>query len=428
MSARRVVGSALSLLVAAACAPHSGVSVPRPLAPQDGPNASIHAMYSGGLIYRTINATFSVDQMAFALVGHLGGDGVIRVLYPESPRATGVVRGKKAVRIPSFAAMYDGAPGLMSFAVSPFRSQGSRMDSYDGGGNGFIFVIASRNRFNFDEISDGFAFDDVDVANYYHAFDARLAILDFAEHVAGGPFTLKFANSFSTQGFTSSAARAWDCSVLAAGGYGAMFSFWNYWGGGLPSVWSMGHFGRSRSHSYCGDQYAYGYGDPYRRRWYATGPTPDTTTTKPGLPVGPITPTLTRPPRRPITGPGRALAFEGGSAIERPTPITRGSRNSNVTRRRADRPIENETAHRRTADRPSRTRDGARAERRDDGARTEQPRSTTRSEPSRPSSSGERPSARPAETPRMTAPAREAPRPASTTTARKPDKPEPRER
>ncbi len=298
MSGRRLVALALLSLGLPACGPGKSTLAPIPIAPEDGPRASISVSYSGGLIDRSVDVFYSTDRNAYVVVGHLGGDGVISILHPSDARERALVSGKKSQSL-RFNAPYDGAPSLFSYAVSPFRSIGALTDSYDGRGHGYVFIIASDTPFDFRRISYGLEFDVIEVEDYQESSDPRLAIYRFAQGIVGWrmncsycaalpkPFTLKFANNFTTRARTSYGVRAWDCSLLAGLGLGYS-SYWNLWDYGLA--------GRHGLESRCGHAGRYAYYD-HRTNWYF------------GSPITPHTPVATNPkvptPRPPTTRPLR---------------------------------------------------------------------------------------------------------------------------
>lgn len=384
MSAQRLVALSFLVVVAAACAPRTGTQAPRPIAPENGPKGSLHVRYSGGLFYRTVDASFRVDENAFVIVGHLGGDGVIRVLYPASPfQAFRPVRAKQSIAVRSFMAGFDGAPSLLSQGRSPFRNLSAMHDSYDGRGHGFVFMIATRSLMYIDAISGAYEWDDLDVVDYLLTSDPRLAIREFADRLTGDDsYTLRFANSFSTQSFTSYASSAWDCSLLSSFGYGHLVNFWGSWGlgglsflgyGGSPYSGLSG-CGQNR-YAYYSPRYAY-YGYP---RQAAIGPRIPTAT--PGQPqpppMGPITPVLTRPTQRAFGEASRGV-FVGRSAFDR-RPATV---NSGLERRGSSSPRDEGIRNRPSgmqADRPStRSVDRPRASTtRGDSPRTDSPRSNS---------------------------------------------------
>ncbi|HEX6051796.1 MAG TPA: hypothetical protein VFZ21_21155 [Gemmatimonadaceae bacterium] len=216
MPGARSFGLAL-LLIGAACVQSPVSQAPRPLKPEDGPRASIHVTYMGGLLNRSVEAYFRSEQGAYVLVGHLGGDGRIRVLYPGTPDESGYVRGKKMYRTTRAPAYYDGIPSLFSFAVSPFRGLGAMHDSYDGRGHGYVFIVASRTPLRYGLLDDYAGWAEWEVEDYQRSHDPRYAVRTFADLVAGGAnYTLKFASSLMTTSYDTYASRAWDCTLLSS--------------------------------------------------------------------------------------------------------------------------------------------------------------------------------------------------------------------
>jgi len=421
-SARRILGSSLLLIGAAACVPQTGIEAPKPLKPEDGPRGTIYTSYSGGIFLRTVNAFFRMEEAAHVVVAHLSGDGVIRVVYPESPRQATLVRAKKTLQTGHFAGDYDAAPSLLTFTANPFRGLGASMDSYDGRGHGFVFMVATRTPMLLGQVADRNEWLDVEIEDYHWDHDPRYAIRDFAETIAGGePFTLRFAHSFSSQSFTTYAAAAWDCAMLSSYGLGHSYGFWGTWG--APQLWFLG---RSRDpysgFSSCGMQRglrSYAWNDFGRTA--DIGPRrPNPVTTVP--PTRPPTPTLARPGYRPITDPAPAVLVTR-RVIDRRDPATRtsGRRTRDVDARR--RVVVEEIGPRASRRPAERTRSS-------DDARASRPRETTDSERSRASETSRpvevsRPAperARPAEQPRSQ-PAR-ASSPSETRSSRPATKPE----
>jgi hypothetical protein len=328
----RVTGLVLLLVAGAACAPRATSVAPRPIKPEDGPKASIHASYSGGLTYRTVNASFHVEQNAYVVVAHLAGDGVIRIVHPQTPQESGRVWTGKRVSVRPIMSRFDGAPSLLSLGRAPFRTTSAMMDSYDGGGHGFVFLVATRYPMNFDAVSDGYEWDEFALTDYLTGSDPRVAIRTFADRMTGGGgYTLRFATSMSTLSFVSYAAMADDCALLSSLGYGYASGFWGSWGFAPLRLMNRSpfyYYPGSRnacypSYSYAGASYLYGrrYYDENRWNTLALGPR------RP--PVGgpttptPVTPTLTRPTYRApddFTRHGIARV-----AVERPTATTRAS-------------------------------------------------------------------------------------------------------
>ena len=242
MTAQRLLGLP-ALLCVAACA-SNGVSSRTTLAPRSGPRAHIYASFDGGLTNRTLRASFKVDKYAYVMVGHLAGNGRVEILYPANAMASNRVQGNKSYAVGPVPALYDGAPQLFSYASRAYRGPGARMDSYDGRGNGFVFVIASEFPLDVDGLStDGF-WDEFEVEDYAWSSDPRRAIRDLAQYVTRGlPNTLDYADAFGTIAFTSYADTQMDCIMLsntmglwgAGSAFGPGIGWWN--GGALMASW-----------------------------------------------------------------------------------------------------------------------------------------------------------------------------------------------
>ena len=282
MPGARTFGFSL-FIAAAACTPTPGSQAPKPLKPEDGPKAFIWVDYQGGLLNRSLHAGFRTEQTAYVLVGHLAGDGRIRVLFPESPDESGLVRGSKYYRTSSTTAHYDALPSLFSFTVSPYRGLGAMHDSYDGAGHGYVFMVASRTPLNYDLLYDYAGWAELEMEDYTRHYDPRYAIRNFADVLSGGAkYTLKFASSMTSTGYYSYAMRAWDCSVLNTLGTFANPALWSSW-----YVSTLG-YGRMSRFGSCGSGYPI----------YATRPILTTVALPPSSPTGEPAPSLDRPRRR----------------------------------------------------------------------------------------------------------------------------------
>lgn len=372
MSLRASAGFAL-LLTTAACAGRTGVET-RPIKPDNGPPATIHASMSGPVTYRQVESSFRLSEDGYALVGHLGGDGMIRVIYPKSPddRRT-KIPARTWMRTDKFDAIYDFAPHRYSFATEPMRGAGASMDSYDGRGHGFIFLITSREPLDFQPLMDGFEFGEMDVADYGSMLDPRLAVRRVADAIAGREgYTLKFANALSTQnyaarfnhfgcasGFASIFSRRYY-TPMYDGYYGEFDIFPAYFGSwGMP-MWYSAPWGRLASR--CGGyamNYAYWMFAP---RWSTRDRYPWVEYGSPATPGG-VTPIITR--LRP-GDEGRQATRKGRSAMDRHTIVTR-ARDTETSERsvlRDRRAIDNfltsrepaPRTHARSFDRPGSTR------------------------------------------------------------------------
>ena len=219
MNVSRVIIGAV-LVSAAGCAPRSNDTAPRPLIPRDGPSASVRVQYDGGLFHRQANAVFRVEQPAYVMVAHLGGDGVIRVLFPDDSRSSGYVPARRYFRTETFRGDYDANPSYWFMRPVMMRGTGARYHSYDGQGHGFVFMIASNRPLQFERVSESGYWNDLEVRAYERTLDPRQSIRQFADYVAGGvKYTLDYATSSSSHALHNFAQERVDCAMLSFGGF-----------------------------------------------------------------------------------------------------------------------------------------------------------------------------------------------------------------
>jgi hypothetical protein len=398
MSTRPFIGVALALLALGACSRQQGSRSPKPLNPEGGPHTSLRVGYSGGLIHRSLTAYFRTDANAFVVVGHLGGDGVIRVIYPEEPGDPGFVQAKKTYNTDMFSAQFDGIPSLFSYSIAPYRSLNSLYDSYDGRGHGYVFVVASRRPLRTGALEENGQWVEWEVGDYTRTADPRYAVRDFAAAIAGGDdYTLRFASSFSTSHYDAYASRAWDCAMLSVLGL-AYSPFWNSWS--MLNYQPMGFYRHGTEYGSCGYRSASRYAWVNRGNVNQSLGTPVIIPT-PSTPSEPA-PQLDRPGRRGLgpragettrelsaAGVGltkRTAPAEGAEIIARPTRRASGESRPSP---RESRDLTTRVAQDRRAELArdpiaSSPRDRG-TERRSEPARAESPKSST----SEPRSSGE---------------------------------------
>jgi hypothetical protein len=212
MTGQRLFGFSVVLSLATACVPAMNQSV----APARGPDARIYANFSGGIANRMAQARFSVGSDAYVMVGHLGGDGFVRILYPSTPLHLGTLTKGKTYATADVYAVHDAIPSLYQAVTPRYRHASARLDSYDGAGNGYFFIIASQYPLHFDEIGAGDAFDLIEVPDYYNTYDPRLTIKALGDLVSRGrPYTLKFATSFGTVDYSTFLDQRADCLALS---------------------------------------------------------------------------------------------------------------------------------------------------------------------------------------------------------------------
>jgi len=305
----------IGLIALAACTQGPAATAPQPLIPKAGPNASVRVEFVGGAFSRRLSALFNVSRPAYVMVGHLGGDGVVRVLFPADPRETGLVRGERTFRTDVVPAEYDAAPGYWFLRPTFHRSMSARNDSYDGNGHGFVFIIASDVPLRFDRISEVGLWNEYELPGYATIADPRTLVRQYAALVSpSGRFTLDYGTSMSSQSRYGYVERQMDCAMLAS------YSRLTPWG--ISSIWAISPFGmpllgtasnhRSGSHS-CMTQmdryYAYARG-PIWDPWTPVAVTPSVPTGEPDTVATPK-PLDPREGRRNPLGPGRdgALAY-----------------------------------------------------------------------------------------------------------------------
>jgi hypothetical protein len=399
MASRLAKGFAFFAITAAlsACAHPGAPAAPRPVTPENGPKGTLSVDVFGGEFARQIQPRFRLDRAGYVMVGHLGGDGQIRVLYPETPQKSGWVSGNKTIRLKPTAAVWDAAPNLFSFATAPIRSFSAQMDSYDGMGHGFVFLITSRYPIDYEALMGASGYEELAVEDYEATRDPRYAVRSFADDLTTGPYTLKFARNSHGSLYANATRCSSNWGLFSY--YGGLsyypwmdlgYSYFSYPGASLMnSVAWASMYGLSRCRG--GNYYAmhlprYGYG----------GRTVFIPVT--GTPSGPITPQLQRPTRRTFEEGQRTRILTGRSPIDRIT----------------DRSGET-LAHRRPTGGQGRERIGrfGGGERTID--RSDRPREIERSRPaSTEISRGRESASRPTETPRMTTPS--APPQTTTTT------------
>ena len=302
----------IALLALAACSPRQTELAPRPLVPKNGPEAHVRVEYDGGTLNRRLEALFTVKRPAYVMVAHLGGDGVVRVLFPEDPRESGWIRGGRVYRTDAASADYDAAPGYWFMRPTFHRSVAARQDSYDGNGHGYVFMIASETPLRFDRVSDVSLWNEYELPGYATALDPRGLIRAYADMVsAAGGYTLDYATSTSSYAHYSYAGQRAECAMLSAQ-RALMPYYWN----------AIGYSGfHSLSWSCNGASYFdWNYHDYLRRRQIAMS------TGLPGIPI-PVTPTNPTPVATPMPinprsgrrdplGPGRSA-----SSSSSPRPI-----------------------------------------------------------------------------------------------------------
>src|SRR5205814_5680780 len=178
-------------------------------------------------------------------------------------------------------------------------------DSYDGSGNGFVFLIASRYPLLFDRISSYGLWDDFEVDAYRWTADPRSAISEFAQALTGrAAYTLRYATSYGSMDASSYADYLFDCAFFSFSNFGYLGSYGSGFGGFPAAAWNS--FASSGSGYFSGcPQSGYAYQYSFANRFNQLP------MFSPGTPSSPTGggQTLTRPPGRRPGQPGPALGF-----------------------------------------------------------------------------------------------------------------------
>src|SRR5262245_21503899 len=205
------------------------------IADQEGPRVSIHAELSSFASSRRVRTRFRLDADAYVVVGPLGPDGVVRIIFPNDPSDNGFVQGGKTYRMPEISAGYLDLYRWRSSNYSMFRSSSAQHDSYDAG-YGYVFVIAAWRPMRFDHFSESGGWNSFEIADEVDLRDPRPAIYELATLLTGEnreAYTVKFANYFSTvnsYNYAYSPFASTYCAGYEPLGYSA-FGNWDGWGG-----------------------------------------------------------------------------------------------------------------------------------------------------------------------------------------------------
>jgi hypothetical protein len=305
------------------------------IADRDGPRVNVSAeITSFAAGSRRLRATFHLEDDAYVVVGHLGPDGILRIVFPTDPRDDGFVRGRKSYQTAEFFGgfndqfRYRRSTGLSGMGPA-FN------DSYDGG-TGYVFVIASWRPMRSDRFSSDGRWDSFELAEMDYLRDPRPAVYELASLLAGEnreAYTVKFARYSNTRmmyagfGGPSSAFGSGYCSGYEPLGFASYpFSL-------LSTLSPINRFGSNSAFYYRGTRYAYDsfedcyravpayYGNPYGYQ-YGIAQTPPPITPRrrafafDGSPRSPLTPRV--PPGH--TMPQLPQSQNAGTASN--TPVT----------------------------------------------------------------------------------------------------------
>ena len=207
---------------------------PIPLATMSDIHARISAHVRNLGTTRSVDAVFTVDQDAYVLVGHLGADGRIKVMYPATPGAPSLVRAGDPIETQPLSVPEDRVVNGYAQQIGRARMVAAIQDSYDGRGIGYVFLIASSQPLNTADLVEGDRWTWLEATDYLTTSDPRIEVREWADQLAtpallgmaGAAYTLEFApamrtiyaglDSYGDYGYGGSDYAFADCSY----GYG----------------------------------------------------------------------------------------------------------------------------------------------------------------------------------------------------------------
>jgi hypothetical protein len=183
---------------------------------------------------RTVDAVFTLDQDAYVLIGHLGADGRIKVMYPGTPGAPALVRAGDQIETQPLSVPEDRLVNGYAQQVARTRMVQAIQDSYDGRGIGYVFIVASSEPLNTADFIEGDHWTWLEATDYLTTSDPRIEVRELADELAtpavvglaGATYTLEFAPAVRTiyAGLDSYSDYAYSDYAFADCSYGSGFS------------------------------------------------------------------------------------------------------------------------------------------------------------------------------------------------------------
>jgi hypothetical protein len=149
-----------------------------------GPDVSIRAMHTRRQNSMAIQPTMSLKDSAYVVVGDIGDDGTLRILFPASPGEPSLVAKTKKLELPPFIPR-------VYFPMGAVTTVGQRTAI---SGSGAVFVIASSLPLQLHKLAEGDKWSLFDV--YYQDWlNPNDAITDLAAAISTDVSTLSIAHS-----------------------------------------------------------------------------------------------------------------------------------------------------------------------------------------------------------------------------------------
>jgi hypothetical protein len=136
-----------------------------------GPDVLIRATVMSTRGARLIQPTVHLADSAYLVIGDIGDDGTLRILYPARPGDSNFVRKTRA---------FDG-PRFQPRVILPFMERSTAVART---ASGYAFVIASSLPLQLDKLAEGERWSLFDVYYDDHMSDPRPAITDLAAAIS----------------------------------------------------------------------------------------------------------------------------------------------------------------------------------------------------------------------------------------------------
>lgn len=147
-----------------------------------GPDVRIRANVVSTHNSRMIEPVVSLGDSAYLLIGDIGDDGTLRIVYPARPGEPNLIRKRGAFEGPRFQPRI-----ILPFMPTAF--------SISRTAPGYTFAIASSSPLDLAQLADGDRWSMFDVYYENHMVDPRAAIADLAASISSnvGDISISYA-------------------------------------------------------------------------------------------------------------------------------------------------------------------------------------------------------------------------------------------
>lgn len=187
--------------------------------------------------FRRVRTRIGVDRDAYVLVVNVAPDGAARIVFPETPKDHGMLRGGQSYTLPLFFGGYPAMNLETATTTTRFVTVGrSALASPLVEGPGYIFVLASRTPFDMQRLEDAGLFDWAEFGYQLHELEPDAVIpavtalaLGHTKHFIAASDVARYA------GYDRMAGQR----AYAYGGMGSycpstlsLFETWSFWNTG----------------------------------------------------------------------------------------------------------------------------------------------------------------------------------------------------